>query len=59
MDISIPTVHDPQLAPEGQHVLSAIVHHAAFEVPGGWDSAREQVIDDWLTCLTRYAPGIR
>ncbi len=59
MDISIPSVNDPALAPEGQHVLSAIVHHAAYDVPGGWDAAREQAIDDWLACLSRYAPGIR
>jgi phytoene dehydrogenase-like protein len=59
MDISIPTVNDPGLAPDGQHVLSAIVHHAAFDIPGGWDAGREQVIDDWLTCLSQYAPGIR
>jgi len=59
MDISIPSVNDPQLAPGGQHVLSAIVHHAAYEIPGGWDASRNQVIDDWLTCLEHYAPRIR
>jgi len=59
MDISIPSVNDPQLAPAGHHVLSAIVHHAAYDIPGGWAASREQVIDDWLSCLERYAPGIR
>ena len=59
MDISIPTVRDPDLAPSGKHVLSAIVQHAPFNLQGGWASQREKVIGDWLDCMAQYAPGLR
>ncbi|MEP6390754.1 MAG: NAD(P)/FAD-dependent oxidoreductase [Halioglobus sp.] len=59
MDISIPTVRDPELAPAGKHVLSAIVQHAPFSLEGGWAAHRDQVISDWVECIAQYAPGLR
>lgn len=59
MDISIPTVNDPGLAPDGQHVLSAIVQFAPYAPEGGWDKHRETFIGIVLDLLERYAPGIR
>ena len=59
MDISIPTVHDPDLAPAGKHVLSAIVQFAPYQPEGGWDAHRETFINIVLDLLERYAPGLR
>ncbi|MEP4485144.1 MAG: NAD(P)/FAD-dependent oxidoreductase [Halioglobus sp.] len=59
MDISIPTVRDPDLAPAGKHVLSAIVQHAPFNLEGGWAAHKDQVISDWVECIAQYAPGLR
>ncbi|MCX2974529.1 NAD(P)/FAD-dependent oxidoreductase [Halieaceae bacterium IMCC8485] len=59
MDISIPTVNDPGLAPDGQHVISAIVQFAPHEPEGGWDGHRQAFTDIVLDLLERYAPGIR
>jgi phytoene dehydrogenase-like protein len=59
MEITIPTVHDPALAPSGQHVLSAIVQYAPVELDGGWESGRVQFQETVLACLERYAPGLR
>lgn len=59
MDISIPTLHDPDLAPTGQHVLSAIVQYAPYEPDGGWEQRRELFVGRLLDLLERYAPGIR
>ena len=58
MEITIPTVHDPTLAPEGRHVLSAIIQYAPCELKAGWSSQRagfEQVV---MNTLRQYAPGI-
>jgi phytoene dehydrogenase-like protein len=38
LEITIPTVHDTTLAPPGQHVLSAIVQYAPYDIEGGWDA---------------------
>jgi phytoene dehydrogenase-like protein len=38
LEITIPTVHDETLAPPGQHVLSAIIQYAPYDIEGGWDA---------------------
>lgn len=59
MEINIPTVHDPSLAPPGCHVLSAIVQYAPYDLAGGWAAARSSFETVVLATLERYAPGIR
>ncbi len=59
MEISIPTVHDATLAPAGQHVLSATVQYAPYDVAGGWDAHRERFLEQTLAVLERHAPGLR
>ena len=67
-DISIPSIEDPALAPDGQHLLTALVHYVPYELKTGWDgnegndgaeSAREQLLESLLQQLEAYAPGIR
>ena len=59
LDISIPSVHDPSLAPAGAHVLSAIVQYAPHDLKGGWDSAREPFKNLVIERINQYAPGIK
>jgi len=59
LEITLPSVHDPALAPPGGHVLSAVVQYAPYTVTGGWAQAREAFLDAVLQTLERYAPGIR
>jgi len=59
MEITIPTIHDPGLAPEGKHVLSAIVQYAPYNLKTGWESARAGFEDHVMATLERYAPAIR
>jgi phytoene dehydrogenase-like protein len=59
LEISIPSVHDKSLAPDGQHVLSAIVQYAPYDLKGGWESSRETFLDKIISVLARYAPNIR
>ncbi|MCP4124636.1 MAG: NAD(P)/FAD-dependent oxidoreductase, partial [Bacteroidetes bacterium] len=60
MDISIPTVHDKSLAPEGKHVLSAIVQFAPYDLKQGWnDETKETFKQLLIDCLADYAPGIK
>ncbi len=55
MEITIPSVHDASLAPEGKHVLSAIVQYAPYG-PGSDSAGFEAQV---METLARYAPGIR
>jgi len=58
-EITVPTVHDTGLAPEGKHVLSAIVQYAPHGLKTGWAQGRSAFIDVVLDLLATYAPGIR
>ncbi len=59
MEITMPSVHDPDLAPEGKHVLSAIVQYAPCNLKEGWEAARNQFLEIVLDTLEQYAPSIR
>jgi phytoene dehydrogenase-like protein len=59
MEITLPTVHDPQLAPSGAHVLSAVVQYVPYQVRGGWSQARGPLLERLVDCIEEYAPGLR
>jgi phytoene dehydrogenase-like protein len=59
MEITVPTINDPGLAPAGQHVLSAIVQYAPYALKEGWESGRQRFTDTALDTLERFAPGLR
>ena len=59
MEVTVPTVNDPTLAPSGQHVLSAIVQYAPYALKQGWQSGRDPFMDKALDALEAFAPGLR
>jgi phytoene dehydrogenase-like protein len=59
LDVTIPTILDPSLAPDGKHVLSAYVQFAPFNLKGGhWDAHRKDLGDTVIKTLTAYAPNL-
>lgn len=59
LDIWVPTVENPALAPAGHHVFSIQAHFAPYELEGGWKEARkEEFFDAVMSVLNRYVPGI-
>jgi phytoene dehydrogenase-like protein len=59
LDVSIPTILDPSLAPDGKHVLSAYVQFAPFKLKeGNWDARRWELGDTVIRTLTNYAPNL-
>ena len=60
LDMLIPTLSDPTLAPEGQHVMSITAKYAPYQLRDGtWDSHREAFGDVVVDTLADYVPGIR
>jgi phytoene dehydrogenase-like protein len=59
MEITVPTINDPGLAPPGRHVLSAIVQYAPYALKEGWAGGRQRFESVCLETLERYAPGLR
>lgn len=59
LDIHVPTLDSPDLAPDGHHVFSIIVHFAPYELEGGWDADRkEELYRRTVDRLAEYAPAI-
>jgi phytoene dehydrogenase-like protein len=59
LDIRVPTLVCPDLAPSGHHVLSVAVHAVPFELDAGWtDETREALWNQVRASLTRFSPGI-
>jgi phytoene dehydrogenase-like protein len=59
LEVTVPSLDDPDLAPDGKHVLSAHVMYAPRERKGGWnDTAREDLAERALAVLEANAPGL-
>jgi phytoene dehydrogenase-like protein len=60
IDMVIPTLTDPSMAPPGKHVLSCFVQYAPYTLArGSWDETRESFGDTVVDTLAEYAPNIR
>jgi len=60
MDITIPSLLDPALAPAGAHVMSVYVQYAPYILQNGdWNSRREEFADAVVNTLSEYAPKLK
>lgn len=59
LEITIPSVHDESLAPQGHHVMSVNAAFMPYRLAGGWDRHRNEVADMLVQQLEAFAPGIR
>jgi phytoene dehydrogenase-like protein len=60
LEIRVPTVADPGLAPSGHHVVSILASFAPYALDGGWTAeARERLGDAVISVLERHAPDVR
>jgi phytoene dehydrogenase-like protein len=58
IELTVPSVLDPDLAPRGQHVVSAYVQYAPYHLRGTtWDAERDRLGDAATRAIERYAPG--
>jgi phytoene dehydrogenase-like protein len=60
LDISIPSVNDPSLAPAGKHVMSIHVQFAPYKLKqGDWTTRTNEFAENVFAQLEKYAPGFR
>jgi phytoene dehydrogenase-like protein len=60
MDIIIPSLLDPDMAPPGRHVMSIFVQYAPYSVTGGWTPEKREAFGDAvIDTLSHYAPNLR
>jgi phytoene dehydrogenase-like protein len=60
IDIVIPSLTDPSVAPPGKHVMSCFVQYAPYDLrEGSWDDHREAFGDTVVDTICRFAPNLR
>jgi phytoene dehydrogenase-like protein len=60
MDVVIPSMIDPGMAPPGKHVMSCFVQYAPYHLNGGWNDAKREAFGDTvIDTLARYAPNLK
>jgi phytoene dehydrogenase-like protein len=60
IDMIIPTLVDPTMAPPGKHVISCFVQYAPYKLApelGTWDDQREAFGDAVVNRISEFAPG--
>src|SRR5437667_4622018 len=60
IDVVIPSLTDPSVAPPGKHVLSCFVQYAPYKLKEGtWDEKKEEFGDTVINTLAEHAPNIK
>lgn len=60
IDVVIPSLTDPSVAPPGKHVMSCFVQYAPYHLKDGtWDEQREPFGDTVVNTLAEFAPNLK
>ncbi|MCP4357249.1 MAG: NAD(P)/FAD-dependent oxidoreductase [Chloroflexi bacterium] len=60
IDIILPSMIDPGMAPPGKHVMSCFVQYAPYNLNGGWNDARREAFGDAVVNrLAEFFPNIK
>jgi len=61
VDMVIPSLTDPSVAPPGKHVMSCFVQYAPYKLAPGlnWDDQREAFGNNVIDTIAEYAPNIK
>src|SRR6202167_3866232 len=60
IDIFIPSLTDPSVAPPGKHILSCFVQYAPYKLSSGtWEEQREAFGNTVIDTISQYAPNLK
>jgi phytoene dehydrogenase-like protein len=61
IDMVIPSLTDPSVAPPGKHVLSCFVQYAPYKLKPGlsWDQLRDDFGNTVIETISEYAPNLK
>ena len=58
LELTVPTMYDPSLAPPGKHIMGIFLQYAPYTLrEGTWDELREPFADRVISLIEEYAPG--
>jgi phytoene dehydrogenase-like protein len=60
LEMTIPTIYDPTLAPKGKHIMGIFLQYAPYTLrEGNWDDLREPFGDRVIEIIEEYCPNIK
>jgi phytoene dehydrogenase-like protein len=60
LELTIPTMYDPSLAPAGKHIMGIFLQYAPYTLrDSNWDEQREPFANRVIELIEEYAPGFR
>src|SRR3974390_576002 len=60
IDMVLPSLTDPSVAPPGKHVMSCFVQYAPYKLKEGtWDDIKEEFGDNVINTIAEYAPNLK
>ena len=57
LEVTLPSLADPALAPAGKHVASVVVQYAPYALKEGWAAGRQRFTDIVIDTLERLCAG--
>jgi len=58
LEITLPSLHNNALAPDGHHVMSVIVSFVPYDLEGGWDEQKSTFAYKVISQLGQYSPNL-
>lgn len=58
LEITVPSLHDSTLAPEGHHVMSVNVAFVPYEIEGGWKEQQKNLAYKVISQIAQFAPDL-
>jgi phytoene dehydrogenase-like protein len=59
LEITLPSLHDSALAPEGHHVMSVNVAFVPYELEGGWEEQKTSLAYKIISQIGQFAPELK
>jgi phytoene dehydrogenase-like protein len=60
IEMTIPTIYDASLAPEGHHIMGIFLQYAPYTLKDSdWDTERDSYADRVIDVIEEYCPNIR
>ena len=59
LEITLPSLHNNSLAPDGHHVMSVNVAYVPYEINGGWQEQKTSLAYKVISQLGQYCPELK
>ena len=59
LEVTLPSLHDRSLAPDGHHVMSLNVAYLPYALEGGWEEQKATVAYKVISQLGEYSPNLK